>query len=76
MNESAYERREVPVKQLCGPVSQEARTSTASSTSGESRVKKPYHTPRLEVYGTLREITNSVATAGSASDDFVSARTR
>ena len=44
---------------------------------GEPSAKKPYDTPRLQVYGSLREITNNVSTMGTANDDFVgNTRTR
>jgi hypothetical protein len=33
--------------------------------------KKPYNAPQLQVYGNLREITNTVATLGPKTDDFL-----
>lgn len=39
--------------------------------------KKPYDAPRLQVYGSLREITNNVSTLGHVNDDFIgNTRTR
>lgn len=43
----------------------------------EPSAKKPYETPRLQIYGTLPEITITVTTTGNATDDFHgSTRTR
>jgi hypothetical protein len=36
----------------------------------ESLAKKRYETPRLQIYGDLREITNTVHNLGSAHDDL------
>jgi hypothetical protein len=43
----------------------------------EPSAKKPYETPRLQIYGSLPEITNTVSNMGHATDDFLgSTRTR
>jgi hypothetical protein len=36
----------------------------------KSSAKKPYDVPRLQIYGSLREITNTVTNAGHAFDSF------
>lgn len=43
----------------------------------EPPARKPYETPRLRIYGTLPEISNTVTNRGTATDDFIgNTRTR
>ena len=50
--------------------------TTMSTKDGESALpKKPYETPRLEVYGDVREIARSVGLSGMF-DGFLFFRTR
>ena len=40
--------------------------TTKSTTTGESGLpKRPYETPRLEVYGDIREIAKAVGSTGA-----------
>lgn len=41
---------------------------TSDSRPAESTKKAFYHRPQLQVYGDLREITNSVTRVGTTSD--------
>ena len=42
--------------------------TTPASFEKDGPAKKPYASPRLEVYGDIREVTVSLAPSGSMSD--------
>lgn len=42
----------------------------STTKQNEQTAKKPYRTPHLQIYGDLREITNTVTNTGHATDDF------
>jgi hypothetical protein len=43
-------------------------TSKSTSFKGDGPAKKPYESPRLEVYGDIREVTDAVANMSSNAD--------
>ena len=50
-------------------------TTTSTKDDDAAPPKKPYETPRLEVYGDVREIARNVGLSGML-DGFLTLRTR
>jgi len=50
--------------------------TTPASVNNDRPAKKPYDSPRLEVYGDIREVTDAVNPAGAKSDGSLHANNK
>jgi hypothetical protein len=50
--------------------------TTPASFKKDGPAKKPYESPRLEVYGDIREVTDAVNPAGAKSDGSLHANNK